>query len=108
MRWSLALLPLILVTGCSSNPPDLPTSWKLATTSKTQNYYYCESCPLPTKLTNQVYQPLEPDEPIVAVKPVVEPAPVIKIKNTAKRRHKVKHKHKQTQIQNKQCIKWSN
>ena len=108
-RRLLAILPLILITGCSSNPPTLPDTWKLETTSKSQNYYYCESCPPPTKLANQVYQPLEPDEPIVAVKPVVEPAPVIK--NNTKRRHKIKkhkRKHKQAQVQTKQCIKWSN
>lgn len=112
--WVLMFL-VVVITGCSSAPA-LPETWKLGTTSKSQNYYYCESCPQPTKLTNQVYQPLEPDEPLVVVKPVAEPtpvtkAPVIKITKTPKRRYITKkhnHKRKQTQVQTKQCIKWSN
>lgn len=105
--WVLILL-MVIITSCSSAPV-LPDTWKLGTATKSQNYYYCESCPEPTKLTNQVYQPLEPDEPLVVVKPVADPTSVIKINNISKRKHKVKtHKHKHAQVQTKQCIKWSN
>lgn len=96
--------------GCS-NTPKLPNTWALKTTPKSQNYYYCESCPQPTKLTNQVYQPLEPDNPVVIVKPVAVAEP-LKITNN-KRRHnqphkKTKHRRKKVQSKPKQCVQWSN
>ena len=102
---------VVVITGCSSNAPDLPNSWRLGTTSKSQNYYYCESCPAPTKLINQVYQPLEPDEPIIAVKPVAEPIQITNNKRSKKHHYRKKSKykiHKPVKSKKpKQCIEWS-
>ncbi len=79
----------MLLWGCSSTTTTLPDTWSLKTASKSQNYYYCESCPAPTKLVNQVYVPLEPDEPVIMAKPVIEPKPVV-----TKRSYKKAKRHK--------------
>ena len=97
--------------GCTS-APQLPNTWTLKTTPKSQNYFYCESCPQPTKLTNQVYQPLEPDSPIFVAKPVAEPVQIINNPRSQKnenkeRRHHKKAKFKSKPVQPKQCIQWS-
>lgn len=105
----LAGLISVGLMGCSSLP-ELPNTWTLNTTTKSQNYSYCvsESCPPVTKLTNQVYEPLEPDEPIIVTTAVVEP---IKITNTKRskpklRKHKKRHVRRKN-TQPKQCIQWS-
>lgn len=106
----MVTLGAVALVGCSS-VPELPNFWGLNTTPKTQNYVFCESCPTPTKLVHQVYQPLEPDEPIVAEKPVIQPiAMPIQRKSYQKvRNHKARHakKYKKVQSKPKQCIKWS-
>lgn len=107
----LAGLISVGLMGCSSLP-ELPNTWTLNTTTKSQNYSYCasESCPPITKLTNQVYEPLEPDEPIIVTTAVAEP---IKITNTKRskpklRKHKKRHvRRKKSLSQPKQCIQWS-
>ena len=92
--------------GCGSST--VPSIQKLATTSKSQNYYYCESCPAPTKLVKQEYLPLEPDEPVVEVKPIVVAEPVKPVKRSIK--HKRHHKRKpikNSQTNRKlQCVQW--
>lgn len=92
--------------GCSSST--VPTVKPLATTSKVQNYYYCESCPQPTKLVKQEYLPLEPDEPVVEIKPVVVAEATKPIKRSVK--HKKHHKRKpqkNSQTNRKlQCVQW--
>jgi hypothetical protein len=102
-----------VISGCSSSPT-LPSQWTLKTTSKTQNYYYCESCPQASKLTNQVYQPLEPDTPVVAVAPValaetpIKPIKITKPQRSHPQAHqKFRHRHKRVQSKPKQCIQWS-
>lgn len=97
-----------LVGGCSS-VPNLPDSYKLGTTKQgTASYYYCESCPAPTKLSKQVYKPLEPDEPVIVNHPVATPE-VVKV-NHHKKRRKIKHKPiKKPTKKSKpsQCLVWS-
>lgn len=96
----------ISLFGCSSSA--IPNIQKLATTSKSQNYYYCESCPVPTQLVKQEYLPLEPDEPVVEVKPIVVAEPVKPVKRSIK--HKRHHKRKaikNSQTNRKpQCVQW--
>ena len=111
---SLFGLSSAMIFGCSS-APQLPNTWTLKTTPKSQNYFYCESCPQPTKLTNQVYQPLEPDEPVIITEPIASAEP-LKITNNqrkpltkSQRSHKKHHKskHSRKPVQPKQCIQWS-
>lgn len=97
--------------GCSS-APNLPKQWVLNTTSKTQNYFYCESCPTSTKLTKQEYRILEPDEPIIIKKPIIEPTqPTLNTtrrKGAAKNNSKTRNKKRKHKPHNqKQCIQWS-
>lgn len=105
---NLALGTLILaLVGCST-VPDLPNTMKLGTASKSQNYYYCESCPAPTKLDNQVYQPLEPDEPILDKAPIITPIIVTNTRSTVKhKKHKKHHKKVKPKQKPKQCLEWS-
>lgn len=105
----------VAVVACSSDKPAPAAPKFLGTTSKSQTYFYCESCPAPTKLTKGAYKPLEPDEPITEVKPVVEVKPVT-ITNNKRSKHKArkKIKHHKNQVVRKrpnlqrQCIQWSN
>lgn len=101
-------LSISLLSSCSSNV--VPQVQPLATTSKSQNYYYCESCPQPTKLVKQDYLTLEPDEPVVEVKPVIVAEPVKPIKRKIKTKKRYKHKpkkNKKPQINRKlQCVQW--
>lgn len=96
----------ISLLGCSSSA--VPSVQPLATSSKSQNYYYCESCPAPTKLVKQEYVPLEPDEPVIEIKPVVVAEP----NNPVKRSVKHKKYHKRKPIKNLQtnrklqCVQW--
>ena len=90
----VVVLLLMGLTGCcivaKSHSPVLGTK------AMGQQYYYCASCPVPTKLTNQVYQPLEPDIPIEVSPPIIQPK-------------YVKHKairHKRKVAKPKQCIQW--
>lgn len=94
---------------------------------KDKQYYYCESCNVPTQLSEQVYKPLEPD----AVIPLIEPM-VPAITNVQMQTHEPimkrriishnKHKHKKSNSalvktpkskvnkkpsSSKTCIQWS-
>lgn len=108
---NISKLPLIVlaiaVIGCSSDKlVKVPNS--LGTTPSAQDYYYCESCPAPSKLTKGSYKPLEPDDAVITIIPVVEPTI---IKHTKKRSHKKpqrKHKKIKKLNQPKQCIQWRN
>lgn len=104
----LNTLLLVVLFGCSSTS-NLPKTIKLGTTSKSQNYIYCESCPAPTKLDNQVYQPLEPDEPILDKAPIIAPIIITNHhRSTVKRKkHKKHHKKPKSKPQPKQCLEWS-
>ena len=110
LTFGLSGLISIGILGCSS-APKLPNTWTLNTTSKSQSYNYCESCPIPTKLTKGNYKPLEPDEPIIIAQPI---AKSITITTNKKRRvhrpvkHKQTHKQKIIKSNPKQCIQWSN
>ena len=97
---------VLFLYGCSS-APNLPDPWVLGTVVKEQNYFYCESCPRATKLSKQIYQPLEPDESTVAILPIVESVP-LSIMNKKRRVNKYKrHKyHKKVTNKSKQCIQW--
>ena len=98
--------------GCSS-VPQLPINHTALFTHEVgQQYYYCESCNLPTELAMQVNKPLEPDvvlTPIIKhIIPVNEP---IKQKHKRSVKPKIKHTsrksinyHKKPKI--KQCIEW--
>ena len=96
----------ISLFGCSSSV--VPTVQKLATASKSQNYYYCESCPEATKLVKQEYLPLEPDEPVVEIKPVVvaEPAKPVKRSVKHKKHHKRKSQKNPQTNRKLQCVQW--
>lgn len=96
----------ISLLGCSSSA--VPSVKNLAATSKTQNYYYCESCPVPTKLVKQEYLPLEPDEPIIKIEPVVISA---QTKPTKRRIKHKKHRKRKSTINSQtnrklQCVQW--
>ena len=109
MKYKLSSLLFVgvFLCGCTSAPP-LPDTWSLNTTPKTQNYFYCASCPKPSKLVHQVYQPLEPDTPVIVAKPVAEPVKVVNHLRSRKKVHKKRIKHKKVQYKPKQCIQWSN
>lgn len=99
-------ISIISLFGCSSST--VPSVQKLATTLKTQNYYYCESCPKPTKLVKQEYLPLEPDEPIITNKPIVVP---VQTKPTKRRIKNKKHRKRKSTINSQtnrklQCVQW--
>lgn len=111
------LLGVIVVgqlIGCCS-VPQLPINHTaLFTQEAGQQYFYCESCNVPTELTMQVYKPLEPD---VVLTPIIKPIiPVDEpIKPKYKRSVKPKKKHKARKGTNyhkkpktKQCIEWRN
>lgn len=88
--------------ACSTSTPAIKP---LATRAKSQNYYYCESCPQPTKLSKQEYLPLEPDEPVIESKPIVVAEPVIK--RSIKPKKYIKHYHRKLKINHKlQCVQW--
>lgn len=97
-------LGAVALTSCSSTS-GLPDSWELQITPKADSYVFCESCPAPTKLIHQANKPLEPDEPIIAVKPVIEPKLVTMPVKPYVTKKKVKHK--KVTSKPKQCIKWS-
>lgn len=99
-----------VLTACSSSTPNLPQPYKLGTTKLgSSNYYYCESCPAPSKLDRQTSLPLEPDEPIVINHPVATPE-VAKTKKHVKRRKSQKRKLTRKRIKKNnppQCLVWS-
>lgn len=103
------------VVACSSDKPALLAPKYLGTTPNSQAYFYCESCPTPTKLTKGAYKPLEPDEPVVDVKPALDNKPIV-ITNNKRSKHKAqkKFKHHKKHVVRKrpnlqrQCIQWSN
>ena len=115
----MKIIVLIIVANsliaCSS-VPSLPTQISsLSTQESNKQYYYCESCNIPTELSTQVYKPLEPD---TIIEPVIKPIPIISTSITErltlrkKKGHKIKiHriyklKHK-LKPKTKQCIEWS-
>jgi hypothetical protein len=108
----LVLFGLIIITqliSCSTIP-QLPTNnIVLFTQESGHQYYYCESCNIPTELSIQVYKPLEPDSVPTIMKPVVKES----IELNYKRRSKNKKKYKTNKIikyykksKIKQCIEW--
>ncbi len=110
----LSIYILLIVCSCSSLP-ELQNPSTLNTKSESQSYYYCEHCPEITKLDNQIYQALEPDEPIIESKPIIESLPAITVKRskqhvklTKPKSHYRKKYHKSKQFRHKrQCIQWS-
>lgn len=105
----------ILIISCSS-VPNLPTTTKSLLTQESNNqYYYCESCPIPTKLSKEFYKPLEPD--VIPVENQENKIVIINNESSTNviRKHVKKHKkyikHKiktHYKSQPKQCLKWSN
>lgn len=100
--------------GCSS-VPQLPINHTALFTQEVgQQYYYCESCNVPTELTMQVYKPLEPDVVLTpTIKPIIPVDEPIKPKYKRSVKPKKKHKarkginyHKKPKT--KQCIEWRN
>ncbi len=101
------------IVGCSS-VPSLPLhTVSLSTEALGKQYYYCESCNIPTELSTQLYKSLEPD---VVIMPITKPFKSDKIINRflhkRKERHKSKiKKHKHYKLKHKtsakQCIQWS-
>lgn len=109
IKTSPLLALAIVLAACSSDKPAPFSPTYLSTTPNGQAYFYCESCPTPTKLTKGAYKPLEPDEPIIEEKP--QTSNQIIITNNKRSIHKprknYKHKPKVKKIQQPQCIQWS-
>lgn len=102
----LSLFGIFTLSACS-NLPELPKTKSMSAEATAQQYYYCESCAKATPLTKEIYQPLEPDVPVVTVEPLVKPV-VIPAKHIHKRHHKRKHKKRVHHHKPNQCIQWSN
>lgn len=108
IKTSPLLALAIVLAACSSDKPAPFSPTYLSTTPNGQAYFYCESCPAPTKLTKGAYKPLEPDEPIIEEKPQSSNQIIItnNKRSIHKPRKKYKHKPKVKKIQ-PQCIQWS-
>ena len=120
MKSLLLVISINTLVACSSN--SLPTPVKsLSTREANSQYFYCESCPRPTELTLQTYQPLEPDAPDTSVTPLIKPHSVLpnpipshavqrRIHHQPRGRFKNQRAHKRYKRKpahsTKQCIQW--
>ncbi len=93
--------------GCSSTPV-MFTPKALSTQVINEQYYYCESCNIPTELVYQDdYQPLEPEithTPVI--KPIITSRTIKPRHNISRIKHKVHKKPVRKQHKPKQCIEW--
>lgn len=97
----IALCGLVILTSCASTP-QLQQPQVLNTKSVSSQYYYCESCPKPTKLTKDTYVALEPDEPVIKSNPII-------VAPAKKETKKHKKRHRKTNLKTKpqpQCVLW--
>ena len=98
----ISLVALLFLNACSSSLPP----HALATTSHTQLYSYCESCPAASVLRAGGYKPLQPDEPLVQAMPVVESAIIKPVSRRVKNKPHKTHKPRKKITKPKQCIQW--
>ena len=96
----LVLCSLGILAGCSSTP-QLKQPPVLNTKAVVTQYYYCESCPKPTKLVKDTYVPIEP-EPVIISNPIIVKKEIKKHKKSHRKLKKSKSKNKPVP----QCVLW--
>jgi hypothetical protein len=112
VKYFVGVIMGTMVVACSSVPPLPLQTNNLSTQALGEQYYFCESCNIPTELSTQSYKPLEPDTVIVPIiKPIMPTYTANNLQDHKKRSHKTKiKKHKQRTLKKftiKQCIEWS-